>query len=258
MTRTIPAEWMPPAVMQRIIMHWSAGAYEASEEDRKHYHVIVEGSGRVVRGKPSIALNEEPTFPGYAAHTLNKNSGSIGVSMACMAGAKEQPFDAGKRPMRLEQFEVFIQAVAELAIGYKIPVTSKTILSHAEVQETLGVKQRGKWDFTRLSPFPDKIGARACGDFIRRKVIDAIVLLEKAGTTPAPPKTDPAGKPIPTARVEAPSGLMLREGPGQEFRQLGKMPDGTIVEVHGTQGIWANVRTPFGARGWASRTYLKT
>lgn len=36
--------------MSRIIAHWSAGAYRGSELDKEHYHLIVGGSGDVVRG----------------------------------------------------------------------------------------------------------------------------------------------------------------------------------------------------------------
>ncbi|MER8369697.1 hypothetical protein NKH70_28955 [Mesorhizobium sp. M0991] len=36
--------------------------------------------------------------------------------------------------------------VAELCKYYRIKVTSKTVLSHAEVESNLGIEQRGKWD----------------------------------------------------------------------------------------------------------------
>ena len=49
--------------------------------------------------------------------------------------------------------------VANLALHYKIPVTPQTILTHAEVQPTLGIKQRGKWDVTRIPYRSDLVGA---------------------------------------------------------------------------------------------------
>jgi hypothetical protein len=46
-------------------------------------------------------------------------------------------------------------------------VDRKTVLSHAEVQQTLGITQKGKWDIARL-PFDDSIkGAIAIGDQMR-------------------------------------------------------------------------------------------
>jgi hypothetical protein len=163
----VPVEWMPAAKMGRVICHWTAGAYKASEFDRGHYHILIEDDGKLVRGVPSIALNEAPAKKGYAAHTLGANSGSIGVSLCCMGGANEAPFDPGKYPMTREQWDALTSVVADLCRRYAIPVTDKTVLSHAEVQNNLGIQQRGKWDFTRLAFDPSVKGAKACGDKLR-------------------------------------------------------------------------------------------
>ncbi|MDX1201070.1 N-acetylmuramoyl-L-alanine amidase [Sinorhizobium medicae] len=163
----VPAEWMPEAKMGRIICHWTAGAHKASEFDRVHYHILIEDDGKLVRGVPSIKLNEAPAKKGYAAHTLGANSGSIGVSLCCMGGSNEAPFDPGKYPMTREQWDALTSVVANLCRRYSIPVTDKTVLSHAEVQNNLGIQQRGKWDFTRLAFDPSVKGAKACGDKLR-------------------------------------------------------------------------------------------
>ncbi|MQV88440.1 N-acetylmuramoyl-L-alanine amidase [Sinorhizobium medicae] len=163
----VPADWMPDAKMGRIVCHWTAGAHKASEFDRGHYHILIEDEGKLVRGIPSIALNEAPAKRGYAAHTLGANSGSIGVSLCCMGGSNEAPFDPGKYPMTREQWDALTSVVANLCRRYSIPVTDKTVLSHAEVQNNLGIQQRGKWDFTRLAFDPSVKGAKACGDKLR-------------------------------------------------------------------------------------------
>lgn len=161
--------WMPAAKMDRIIVHWTAGPHKATNLDRGHYHLIIQGDGSLVRGNPSIRLNQAPAQAGYAAHTLNCNSGSIGVSLACMAGAVERPFWAGSAPMTRAQWDRLPNVLADLCRRYGIPVTPRTVLSHAEVQETLGVKQRGKWDISRLAFDPNVIGAKACGDLFRAR-----------------------------------------------------------------------------------------
>ncbi|ASP93294.1 N-acetylmuramoyl-L-alanine amidase [Sinorhizobium meliloti] len=163
----VPADWMPGAKMERIILHWTAGAHKASEFDRGHYHILIEDNGQLVRGIPSIKLNEAPAKKGYAAHTLGANSGSIGVSLCCMGGANEAPFDPGKYPMTRAQWDALTSVVADLCRRYSIPVTDKTVLSHAEVQNNLGIQQRGKWDFTHLAFDPSVKGAKACGDKLR-------------------------------------------------------------------------------------------
>ncbi|WP_037437174.1 peptidoglycan recognition protein family protein [Sinorhizobium fredii] len=163
----VPAEWMPAAKLERVICHWTAGAHKASEFDRSHYHILIEGDGTLIRGIPSIKLNEAPAKKGYAAHTLDCNSGSIGVSLCCMGGSNEAPFDPGKYPMTREQWDALTGVVADLCRRYGIKITDKTVLSHAEVQNNLGIQQRGKWDFTRLAFDLSIKGAKACGDKLR-------------------------------------------------------------------------------------------
>lgn len=170
MTSVLNQAWLQPVRMSRIILHWSAGAHKASALDKEHYHVIVEGSGIVVKGDHDISDNVNTADGEYAAHTRGTNTGSIGVSLACMAGAIERPFNPGKFPMTKTQWDKAMQVIAELAAFYKIPVTDKTILSHAEVQPNLGIQQAGKWDVTRLAFDPSVVGAKACGDKMRREV----------------------------------------------------------------------------------------
>ena len=167
----IPALWMPDARMKRIHWHWTAGSYIASEVDKEHYHMVVEGDLDVIKGDHTIKDNEVLRGEGtYAAHTLSANTGAIGLSMCCMAGATETPFNAGKFPMMPEQLMQLVNLTAQLCERYKIKVSRTTTLSHAEVQPTLGIPQRGKWDFTRLPFEPSIVGAVAVGDYIRKLV----------------------------------------------------------------------------------------
>ena len=170
MTYKLPLEWLQPVKMARIIVHWSAGAHRASDLDKQHYHIIVEGSGNVVRGDNLISDNVNTSDGKYAAHTRGCNTGSIGVSFASMAGAVEKPFSAGKFPLTETQWARGMDVIAHLASFYGIPVTDKTILTHAEVQPNLGIKQAGKWDITRLPFDPSVVGAKAVGDKMRRDI----------------------------------------------------------------------------------------
>ena len=163
-------EWMQPVKMNRIIVHWTAGQNRASDVDKEHYHFIVEGVGTVVRGDNTIEDNVNTADGKYAAHTRGTNTGSIGVSMAGMLGAIESPFNPGNFPIKESQWARAMDVIAELATFYKIPVTDKTILTHAEVQTNLGIKQNGKWDFTRIVFAPDLVGAKPVGDKMRRDV----------------------------------------------------------------------------------------
>lgn len=155
--------------MDRIVWHWSAGGHKANATDKKHYHIIIEGDGKIVRGDHAISDNESTATP-YAAHTRGLNTGSIGVALAGMRQARERPFSAGPSPLTEAQIEVLVDQTASLCRQYNIPVTRQTVLSHAEVEPTLGVKQRNKWDITWL-PGMAKVGDPvAIGDALRAKV----------------------------------------------------------------------------------------
>ena len=189
---TIPLAWMPDVPMKRVICHWTAGTHRAGPEDLAAYHFLIEGDGRLVKGDTSIALNSRRVKKGYAAHTLNCNSGSIGISLCCMGGAQEQPFRAGNYPMTAEQWSTLTTTVAELCARYRIRVTPRTVLSHAEVESNLGIKQRGKWDISRLPFDPGCVGAGACGDRLRRDVEAAMR---------AVPQVAPVGRGFPVQEI---------------------------------------------------------
>jgi hypothetical protein len=142
----VPDAWMPDCAMKRIICHWTAGAYSASTHDRACYHILIQHDGTLIRGDFSIADNVSAADKRYARHTKNCNTGSIGISVCCMAEANEAPFRGGGCPMTMEQWELLVRVTAQLAKRYRIPVTPTTILGHGEVQTNLGIAQEQKWD----------------------------------------------------------------------------------------------------------------
>lgn len=158
--------------MERIILHWSAGAHTASTLDLQHYHYVIDGQGRVHKGKHPVSANAGPLREGaYAAHTLNANTGSIGVALAAMAGAQERPFSAGRYPITPAQVDALAALCADLCRQYDIPVSRQTVLTHAEVQPTLGITQRGKWDITWLPGMAAPGNPVAVGDQIRARIV---------------------------------------------------------------------------------------
>lgn len=174
--------------MERIILHWSAGAHTASTLDLAHYHFVIDGQGRVHKGKHPVSANAGPLRAGaYAAHTLNANTGSIGVALAAMAGAQERPFRAGKYPITPAQVDALAALCADLCRQYDIPVSRQTVLSHAEVQPTLGITQRGKWDVTWLPGMSEPGAPVAVGDMIRARIVAELAPKPGAQPTPAPP-----------------------------------------------------------------------
>jgi hypothetical protein len=159
--------------MKRIIWHWTAGTHKASKTDREHYHFIIEGDGTVVPGNKPPEANLSTKDGDYAAHTKGCNTGAIGIAVAAMRGAVERPFSAGPSPITPAQMKALVDLTAKLSRQYGIPVTPQTILSHAEVQDTLGIAQRGKWDITWLPGAATPARARVIGDQLRGSVLIA-------------------------------------------------------------------------------------
>lgn len=155
----------------RLHWHWTAGGPDILPEESDSYNYIF----RWPDGKCVSCVPDKNQIPpllngAYAAHTRGANSRALGLSMDGMALAKERPFDAGKYPITEEQVNALVEKSAFLNRKYGIAVTRSTNLSHAEVETTLKIKQRQKWDIMWL-PGMDKPGnAIEVGDFLRKKV----------------------------------------------------------------------------------------
>lgn len=160
--------------MKRIIWHWTAGAYGDIAIEREHYHFLIVGD-RIVPGKRNPEANRSTRDGDYSAHTRALNTGSIGVAIDAMAGARQSPWSPGSYPIKREQVDALVRLSADLSETYGIPVERETMLSHAEVPRTLGVPQRGKWDITWL-PGMDQPGHPVnVGDELRRRVREELM-----------------------------------------------------------------------------------
>lgn len=160
--------------LKRIICHWTAGTHNVSALDRSHYHYIVAGDGSIVPGIRKPEDNISTVDGAYAAHCLNANTGSIGVAFAAMAGATERPFATGAYPITPAQTVAMWNLCARLAKQYGIPITRQTVLSHAEVQPTLGIPQRGKWDISWLPGMAAPGDPVLIGDMMRAHIAAAM------------------------------------------------------------------------------------
>ena len=178
--------------MNRITGHHAASGYKPSKESLEAYHRLIDGDGQVIAGNHEI----EDNAPGrtlskgtYAAHTWKLNSGNIGVSILAMASAVwGSPRVSTKSPVRLVQVDAYCREVARLAIDYSIPVDRRFVLTHAEVQPTLGVTQKNKWDFDYdpryRSMSRDPI---AIGDELRKEISRIMKNMRRDGAVSSQP-----------------------------------------------------------------------
>jgi N-acetyl-anhydromuramyl-L-alanine amidase AmpD len=165
----------PPAAsgLVRVILHWTAGTHVVSSLDRKHYHYIIGGDGATVDGIHKPEDNRSTADGHYAAHTRACNTGSIGIAVAGMHGATERPFNAGGFPIRDIQVDALVRLTSRVCRRYGIPVTPRTVLTHAEVQPTLGIAQSGKWDVRWLPGMNAAGDAIAVGNILRNRIAGA-------------------------------------------------------------------------------------
>jgi hypothetical protein len=197
--------------MKRVIIHWTAGQYKPSQDDLGHYHFVIDGDGSVISGKLPVEANKAPMGKVYAAHTLNCNSDSIGVAIAAMAGARERPFDAGPAPIKEIQLDALAELVAGLRKQYGIAISRETILTHAEVQPTLKIAQKGKWDITWLPHLAAPIDPVAAGDMLRGRVYYAMAPSARPAQQKAPPiATKPIAVPMPAPEAQSSWAAIFR------------------------------------------------
>lgn len=162
-----------------VVWHWTGGTHQANSIDVQHYHWIVNGDGSIVPGV-SPTRNFHPCPANYGAHTRNLNSGWLAISLSCLGGPGTNESNQGQWPMTKAQADVMVAISAQLAEHYGIPVQRPSkadrrgFLSHAEVQDALGISQAGKWDFT-VCYDPKVRGAKNVGDFFRQQVRERMI-----------------------------------------------------------------------------------
>ena len=162
--------------MNRVIWHHTGGVRQPNDIDRRHYHALIDGDGAVVWGNHTPEANRVIRNPRdgstYAAHTAGLNTASIGIAICGMGDGEWRNPHAARLFPRPVQIEAMMQLTAEWCRRYQIPVGRETTLSHAEVEPTLGVAQRGKWDFD-YDPrgIRDTRNPVAVGDDLRREVL---------------------------------------------------------------------------------------
>lgn len=174
--RVIPEAWLTKAKVQRVICHWTAGSYHVTPHDRACYHVILcdeqaMGRGtdvRAVRGTRPPAGNDSTQDGDYAAHCRGLNTGSFGLSVACMRDAQPRgPY--GDSPLTKLLWERMAQAAAEVLVAYDLELSERTCLFHSEVERVYGKAQAGKWDVDVAPWDPSLTPAEVHAQF-RRKV----------------------------------------------------------------------------------------
>lgn len=157
-------------MLNKIIIHWTAGIGEPNFVDYQHYHFLVTKQGLIVAGKHNPRDNENCTDGNYAAHCGGGNTGAIGIAMCGMNGYIAGVPSSTKYPLTAIQCEACWKKVAELCKQYGILIGSNTVMTHYEFgQKHPKTTSFGKIDIIYLPPYPS-VKKNEVGDFIRGKV----------------------------------------------------------------------------------------
>lgn len=199
--------------MNRLTGHHAASGYTPSKEALEAYHRLIDGDGQVILGNHPIEDNlpgKPLTRGSYAAHTRGLNTANIGVAILAMRNGMWANPSGGSSPVRLVQVDAYCKLMAELAIDYSIVVDRRFCLTHAEVQPTLGVPQRNKWDFDYDPRYRTTLrDPLAIGDELRQEI--RIKMRSLSGRLPV----------IPPVTATHPDFLPLRQGAtGPHVRRL--------------------------------------
>lgn len=146
-----------------IILHWTGGVYTPNSIDKKSYHFLIDGDGKVIKGvyKPEDNLSTKDGK--YAAHVGGGNTGRIGVALCGM-------WSKDGYPIRRIQLEAMCKLVAQLCKQYGIAVGSDTVMTHSEFGEkNPSTTSKGKIDIDYL-PCICLYDRRSIGNWIRNKV----------------------------------------------------------------------------------------
>lgn len=157
-----------------VVWHWTAGANGLIELEKNSYNFLTDTKGNLYDGNHTIAEQVAYDFTKGrgASHTKSMNTGWIGVSQDAMAGANGWPLNWGSHPITWEGIDAMLQKTLEICEEYKIPVSKWTTLSHAEVQPTLGIPQRNKWDYMVLPGDTAVRDAVEVGDILRKRMVE--------------------------------------------------------------------------------------
>ena len=103
-------------------LHWSAGHYGQFYDD---YHINIDSDG-------SIYISTDD-FSEVLAHTYHRNTGAIGIALACCAFATSE--DLGDEPPTAKQIESMAQVVMTLANALDIPLDKEHFMSHGRAAD---------------------------------------------------------------------------------------------------------------------------
>ena len=108
----------------KIYLHWSAGHYGQYYDD---YHINIDSDGSIYLSTDDLAE--------VLAHTYCRNSGAVGVALACAYRADTQ--DLGPEPPTSAQIEIMAQVIAVLCSALWLTLDRDHVMTHGEAADNI-------------------------------------------------------------------------------------------------------------------------
>ena len=106
----------------KIYLHWTAGHY--GQYYLNDYHIAIDADGSIYADHD---LDE------VLAHTYHRNSGAVGITLACCVGATSD--DLGSEPPTNAQIEAMAQVIVAVADGLWLTIDKNHVLTHGEAAD---------------------------------------------------------------------------------------------------------------------------
>ena len=106
----------------KIYLHWTAGHY--GQYYLNDYHIAIDADG-------SIYVDHD--LDEVLAHTYHRNSGAVGITLACCVGATSD--DLGSEPPTNAQIEAMSQVIVAVADGLWLTIDKDHVMTHGEAAD---------------------------------------------------------------------------------------------------------------------------
>lgn len=106
----------------KIYLHWTAGHY--GQYYLNDYHIAIDADG-------SIYVDHD--LDEVLAHTYHRNSGAVGITLACCVGATSD--NLGNEPSTNAQIEAMAQVIVAVADGLWLTIDKNHVLTHGEAAD---------------------------------------------------------------------------------------------------------------------------
>ena len=108
----------------KIYLHWSAGHYGQFFDD---YHINIDKDGSIYSSTDDLSE--------VLAHTYHRNTGAVGVSMACCAGATSN--DLGDESPTTAQIDAMAKVVMVLCDEFGMEINKDNVMTHGEAADNI-------------------------------------------------------------------------------------------------------------------------